>query len=90
MPLEGAGRAGGVLKNNIMPCRSQQQNLFCFSCSLVRLRNECFLPLPISLKSDHIFEEQNSCSGGDVEGRMGPLSREGLPTWVLFAGRDRP
>lgn len=58
-----------------------------FSCSLVGLKTECILSFTISLKSDNIFEEQNSCCGGEVEELMGPLSREGLTKWVLFSSK---
>ena len=61
-----------------------------FSCSLVGQKNECILSFTISLKSDNVFEEQNSCSGGCVcwgEAVICALSKEGLTKWVLFSSK---
>lgn len=57
-----------------------------FSCSLFRRKNECILSFAISLKSDNVFEEQNSCSGGGG-GVICVLSREALTKWVLFSSK---
>lgn len=46
-----------------MPCCSSAAEP-AFSWSLLGLKNECILSFTISLKSDNIFEEQNSCTGG--------------------------
>lgn len=58
-----------------------------FSCSLVGLEDECIPSFPISLKSDNIVEEQNSCRGG---GAACALSRESLTEWGLFSSQYCP
>ena len=72
-----------------MPCCfSAAESLF--SWSLVGQKNECILSFTISLKSDNVFEEQNSCSGGCVcwgEAVDCALSKEGLTKWVLFSSK---
>ena len=71
-----------------MPCFSAAEPPF--SCSLVGQKNECILSFTISLKSDNVFEEQNSCSGGCVcwgEAVICALSKEGLTKWDLFSSK---
>lgn len=83
MPLKGRRQSWWCLE------KQHYAMLFCcrtcfFPRSLVGRKNECLLSFTISLKSDHVFEEQNSCSGGDT---IWALPREGLTKWVLFSSK---